>query len=346
MDKKKQMNFNLNNFLLAVTDILDVRDIEANNVSKSHSLRIAYVSLKLGKELKLEPKEMFDLCAYSLFHNYINDSNSKLFGINNTCNKLSNIVNFVHQIEEQFDFSINEIENRYKIIESVKENSNTEYKEYKESFLKISSSIDFWMDCQSPNMILQYIYSTLYDFTEVLTFEEVLNRTKVFGSLYEDVNSLLVKCKKMIHFYNFEEKDQWTFLIAASMLNFGKLSVPKRIIEKKDKLTVYEYEMLKSNIYHNKNALRSIYGFDDIATWATRHQEQLDGNGYPSQIKANDLSLKDRLMSVLNIYNSLISNKVYRKEFTHKEAVDILKVMEKNYYLDTSIVKDIEDIFS
>ena len=57
MDKKKQMNFNLNNFLLAVTDILDVRDIEANNVSKSHSLRIAYVSLKLGKELKLEPEQ-------------------------------------------------------------------------------------------------------------------------------------------------------------------------------------------------------------------------------------------------------------------------------------------------
>jgi len=129
MDKKKQMKFNLNNFLLAVTDILDVRDIEVNEVSKSHSLRVAYVSLKLGEQLKLKPKEMFDLCAYSLFHNYINDSNSKLLGIDNSSNKLSNIVDFTHQLDNEFDFSKDGIENRYKIIDVVKENNKEQIKE-------------------------------------------------------------------------------------------------------------------------------------------------------------------------------------------------------------------------
>jgi len=343
MDKKKQMNFNLNNFLLAVTDILDVRDIEVNEVSKSHSLRVAYVSLKLGEQLKLKPKEMFDLCAYSLFHNYINDSNSKLLGIDNSSNKLSNIVDFIHQLDYEFDFSKDGIENRYKIIDVVKENNK---EQIKESFLNISLSIDFWMDCQSPNIIIQYIYSTLYDFTEVLTFEEVLKRTTMFGSLYEDVTSMSEKCAKMIQFYNFEDKDQWTFLIAASMINFGKLSVPDKIIKKTSSLTTEEYELLKSNIYHNKNALRSIYGFDDIAKWATRHQEQLDGNGYPSLLNASDLSLKDRLMSILNIYNSLLSKKVYRIAFTHQETVDILSLKANNYHLDSAIVNDIAEIFS
>ena len=342
MDKKKQMNFNLNNFLLAVTDILDVRDMESNFVSKSHSLRIAYVSLKLAEELKLESKEMFDLCAYSLFHNYINDSNSKLLGIDNTLNRLSNIVNFIHQLDEEFDFSTNEIENRYKIIDKVKKNSN---EQFIESFLKISTTTDFWMDCQSSNMIIQYIYSTLYDFTEVLTFEEVLKRTTMFGSLYENVESFLEKCKKMIHLYNFEEKDQWTFLIAASMINFGKLSLPRNILEKKEKLTEHEYETLKSNIYHNKNALRSIYGFDDITKWATRHQEQLNGNGYPSQIKASDLSLKDRLMAVINIYNSLTSQKLYRDKFTHHDSIAILFLKAKDYHLDSAIVEDLDLLF-
>lgn len=342
MDKKKQMKFNINNFLLAVTNILDVRDMEANNVSSSHSLRIAYVSLKIGEEVGLQPKVMFDLCAYSLFHNYINDSNSKLLGIDNTSNKLSDIVSLIHQIDEKFDLSKNEIENRYKIIESVQENSN---KELKETFQKISKTIDFWMDCQSPDIILQYIYGTLYDFTEVLTFEEILKRTTMFGSLYENVDSLLEKCKKMTRFYNFDEKDQWTFLISASMLNFGKLSIPHNIIEKNGSLTKEEYELIKSNIYLNKNALRSIYGFDDISKWATRHQEQLDGNGYPSQIKASDLSLKDRLMSVINIYNSLLSKKVYRLPFPHNKAVNIMATMEKNYYLDSAIVNDLEEVF-
>ena len=344
MDKKKQMLFNINNFLLAVTDILDVRDRESNKVSKSHSLRVAYVSLKFAEQLNLEPKEMFDLCAYSLFHNYINDDNAKLLGIDNKSNVLSEIINFVHNIDESFDLSNEDISNRDKIIFSVKnDDSNIKYNEI---FLNLSSTVDFWMDCQSSNMILQYIYSSLYDFTEVLTFEEVLKRTSMFGSLYENVDCFLDKCKLMTSFYNFEEKDQWTFLIAASMINFGKLSIPITIIEKKESLTKNEYEIVKSNIYNNKNALRSIYGFDDISKWATRHQEQLNAEGYPSKIKASDLSLKDRLMAILNIYNILLSKRIYRSSFTHKEAMDILTLKAKNYHLDETIIKDIEKVFT
>jgi len=102
---------------------------------------------------------------------------------------------------------------------------------------------------------------------------------------------------------------------------------------------------LKSNIYHNKNALRSIYGFDNISKWATRHQEQLDGDGYPSKIEASELSLKDRLMAVLNIYNSLLDEKYYRSAFSHEEAIEILNIKAKNYYLDKAIVNDISEIF-
>jgi len=342
MNKKKEMNFNLNNFLLAVTDILDVRDIGVNGVSKSHSLRIAYICLKLGEQLSLQPKEMFDLCAYSLFHNYINDSNVTLLGIDNNKNKLSNIIDYIHTIDEKYDFSKITIENRLKIQEDIKNNSN---QELQDSFLEISSTIDFWMDCQSSNMIVQYIYSTLYDFTEVLTFEEMLKRTSMFGGLYEEVDTFLNRCKKMTEFYNFEEKDNWTFLIAASMLNFGKLSISTEITDKTTTLTDEEYELLKSNIYHNKNALRSVYGFDDISKWATRHQEQLDGNGYPSRIKASELSLKDRLMAILNIYNSLLTDKTYRSVFSHEEAIKILNLKAKNYHLDKAIIKDLEQVF-
>jgi len=343
MDKKKQMNFNLNNFLLALTNILDIRDMEVNNVTESHSLRIAYVSLTIATQIKLQPKQMFDLCAYSLLHNTINDAKIQLLGIDNKSNILSSIVNFAHHIDEKYDFSNKNISNRDKIITFLQQdNINAEYSNI---LLEMTSTIDFWLDCQSSNIILQYIYSSLYDFTEILTFEEVLKRTIMCGSLYENTESFLGKCQKMIKYYNFEEKDQWTFLIAASMVNFGKLSLNRSIVEKNDKLTSDEYEMLKSNIYHNKNALSSIYGFDDISKWATRHQEQLDGKGYPSGIGANNLSLKDRLMSVLNIYNSLVSHRPYRNAFSHSEAMKILTIKAKDYHLDEAIVKDVDNIF-
>ena len=202
------------------------------------------------------------------------------------------------------------------------------------------------MDCQCENIILQYIYGSLYDFTIELSFEEVLEITSMFGSLEGDIEGLQSKCLKMIEFYNFEEKDKWTFLISASMLNFGKLSVPSSILNKKDSLSFDEYEILKSNIYHNKNALKSIYGFDDISKWATRHQEQLDGNGYPFKISANHLSLKDRLMAVLNIYNALVNKKFYREAYSHKKAMEILKLKDKNYQLDKTIINDLEIIIN
>jgi len=338
MDKKKQMNFNLNNFLLAVKDILDVRDIEQNNVSVNHSLRVAYLSLKIAEKFPIKPKEMFDLCAYSLFYHYMKEEHKKLFGFDESIKELAKIADFTHDLDEKFDLSKKQISNRRDIMNYLKSIDDTESKDI---FFKISDSIDFWMDLQSESMMIQYIYSTLYDFTQVLTFEEVLKITTTFGSLENDIEPLLHYCEKMTQFYGFEQKDRLTFLIAASMANFGKLSVPSTILYKKEKLTDDEYELLKSNLYHNKNALKAIYGFNDIAKWATRHQEKLDGSGYPSKIKANDLSLKERLMAVLVTYDALRSKKVYRDSFSEEEAIKILFLMEKDYHLDKAIIEDL-----
>jgi response regulator RpfG family c-di-GMP phosphodiesterase len=343
MDKKTQMNFNLVNCLLATTDILDAKDIEQNTITKHHSLRVAYISLKMSEKLQYEPKEMFDLVSYGLFHNYINQSNTKLFKIDDSKQKISSIVELVNEIDAKCDFSNVTISNRTKIINHIEllpvEN------DIKKIFLEILYPLDFWLDCQSSSMMLQHIYSTLYDFTIVLTFEEVLEITAMFGNLYENVEEFLARCSSMCDYYDFEHKDKLTFLIAASMVNFGKLTISEKILTKKEKLSFEEFEHLKSNVYHNRNALRAIYGFDDISKWASRQYEQLNAKGYPSAIGANSLSLKDRLMSVLNIYNSLLSDKPYRRKFSHTEAIDILEEKAKNCEIDRAIVKDLDSNF-
>lgn len=336
MDKKKQMNFNLNNFLLATTDILDYRDCELNNTTKNHSKRVAFVALKIGEQLNLEPKMMFSLCAYSLFHNYIDKDNCVTLNIFDDTGILTKIVNFSHHIDQTY--------NKNKKFISI--NSNDNYIQHIEDiFLDISKPISFWLDLQYENSILQYIYTTIYDFTIEATFEEILNITTLFGNLFENVSSLLDKSKVMADFYKFEHKDKMTFLIAASMLNFGKLSISKSILEKTSSLSSAEFENLKANVYNNKKALSAIYGFDDISKWASKHHEMLNSNGYPNCIGANDLSLKDRLMACLNIYNALTSTKVYRNKYTHKEAIDIMNIMATNNEIDLSIVNDINGQF-
>ncbi|MGB5868141.1 MAG: HD domain-containing phosphohydrolase [Arcobacteraceae bacterium] len=343
MDKKKQMNFNLNNFLLATTEILDTHEIQQKNISKHHSLRVAFISLKIAEKLNYEPKMMFDLCAYSLFHNYINSENLKLLNIENNQNSLSQLVDIVHSFEERYDFGAESIENRSRILQELQ---SLDYESnIKNIFLDIVSPLEFWLDCQNSNQMLQYIYSSLYDFTVVLSFEEILKITSMFGSLYEDVNDFVKKCEISCDYFHFEHKDKMTFLIAASMRDFGKLAISKELIMKKDILILPEYEIIKSNIYYNKNALKQIYGFEDITKWATRHQERLDGQGYPSAIGANHLSLKDRLMGVLHIYNALLQNRPYRNALSNDKIVNVLAEKAKNNQIDKALVEEIKIIF-
>ena len=74
-------------------------------------------------------------------------------------------------------------------------------------------------------------------------------------------------------------------------------------------------------------------------------QETLDGKGYPYGLDAKELSLKDRLMATLHIYNALGLEKSYRAKYEHYEAIDILKEMAYNGKLDIAIIKDINTVF-
>ena len=336
MDKKKQMNFNINNFLLATTEILDTTEIEKNGMKKNHSKRVAYVSIKIGEKLNLDPKQMFTLCAYSLFHNYISKENCEILGIYDDMGILSRIVNFSHHIDETY----------FKTKEFISiAGDNLYLKEIEDIFLEISTPQYFWLDLQNENSVVQYIYSALYDFTSQSTFEDVLEITAIFGSLEEDIYPFVELCHSMTIRYQFEHKDKMTFLIAASMVNFGKLSISKSLINKKEKLTKNQLETIQAYVYNNKLALSAIYGFDDITKWATRIQEKLNGSGYPYSLESKELSLKERLMQCLYIYYSLISKKSYRDRFSHTEAIEIMREMGEKEEIDNSITNDIDKEF-
>ncbi len=383
MDKKKQLIFNLNNFLLSTSHTLDFIESQYNNTKKNHSKKIAFLSLKIAQKLNLNPEEMFDLCAYSLCHdialneveikdeNFANLSEEKIkdfpflsnhknvlkyqnekidgsgiFGLKkDEIPLLSKIINFSHILDEKFDLSKKDVQNRKDINSFVKNNINILFDEnIANIFLEEVSKIEFFLDIESENDILQFIFNNLHDFTTALDFENVLNITKIFLNIIEQDSALISNCKKMCEFYEFEHKDKYTFLISASMSKIGKLLIPLTILQKENKLTENEYEEIKAYPYHNKKILSNILGFNDIALWSSKIQESLDESGYPYNISAKDMSLKDRLLGSVNIYTALTQIKSYRIAYSKSEAIDILKDMAKNRKVDISIVNDINSV--
>lgn len=383
MDKKKQLIFNLNNFLLSTSHTLDFIESQYNNTKTNHSKRVAFLSLKIGQKLKLNPEEMFDLCAYSLCHDialnetkekekkfamlseekikyfpFISKNNnilkyqnenvdgSGIFGLkNDQIPLLSKILNFTHTLDEKFNLSEKNIQNRKEIISFVKNSSNTIFDDnISKIFLDIGKEIEFWIDIQNENDILQFIFNNLHDFTTALDFEKILDVTKQFFDILEKDSSFISDCEKMCTFYEFEHKDKYTFLISASMSKIGKLLIPLKILEKEDSLNINEYEEIKAYPYHNKKILSNIMGFNDIALLSCKIQELLDGSGYPYNISAKDMSLKDRLIGTVNMYSSLIQKKSYRNAHLEIQAFDILKEMANNKKIDNSIIMDINKV--
>ena len=385
MDKKKQLAFNLNNLLLSTSHTFDYIESQYNNTSQNHSKRIAFLSLKIGQRLNLSPKEMFDLCAYSLCHdivlneskvkdeNYSNLSEEKIkhfpflcentnilkyqnekidgsgiFGLKKDDIPLfSKILYFSHTLDEKFDLSKKDIQNRKDIISFVKDSKNILFDEdISEIFLDISSSIEFFLDIQNENEILYFIFNNLHDFTSALDFEDVLNITKEYLNILEKDSLLISNSEKICEFYEFEHKDKYTFLISASLSKIGKLLIPLDILDKKDKLTINEYEEVKSYPYYNKKILSNIMGFNDIALLSSKIQESLDLSGYPYKLGAKELSFKDRLLATLNIYTSLCQEKNYRNAYTKEEAIEILKDIRNNKRIDISIINDINTVLT
>ncbi|WP_428026636.1 HD-GYP domain-containing protein [Arcobacter sp.] len=384
MDKKKEISFNLNNFLLALSLPLDyVRKFKCSS-PLNHSKRVTYIALNIGKQLNLTPQEMSDLCSYSLLHSigllsssnlskeYCEASNniadifpflldkknilkyqneyfdgSGIYGLKDEqIPLLSQILSLSITIENRFDLSQLAVKDRAEVIEFVKSCQNELFsKDLVDIFLLISERINFWLDLQNENEILYFIFANLYDFTITLKFEELLKITSSIFELTNKESKLLINLEKMIDFYKFEHKDKFTFLIAASLCGIGKLCIDPQIINKKTELEKWEYEDIKSYPYFTKRVLTNIMGFDDISSWAIKIQERQNGKGYPFSLKGKDLSLKDRLLAAVNSFSALTSNKVYRKAYSKDEAISILKnSAEVDDCYDLSIIQDLEKV--
>jgi putative two-component system response regulator len=115
--------------------------------------------------------------------------------------------------------------------------------------------------------------------------------------------------------------------------DIGKVGIPDRILLKPGRLTPEEFEVMKTHttlgrdaIQHAEEALGVRVKFLTIAKEiAYSHQEKWDGSGYPEGLKGEAIPLSARLMAVADVYDALISERVYKKGMPHEDAVAIMR---------------------
>lgn len=133
------------------------------------------------------------------------------------------------------------------------------------------------------------------------------------------------------HFLN-EETIKLLFK-SAPLHDIGKIGIPDRILLKPGRLTLEEFEVMKTHttlgrdaIQHAEDQLGVGVDFLHLAKEiAYGHQEKWDGSGYPQGAAAEDIPISARLMAVADVYDALISRRVYKPGMPHERAVEIIR---------------------
>jgi putative two-component system response regulator len=121
---------------------------------------------------------------------------------------------------------------------------------------------------------------------------------------------------------------------SAPLHDIGKVGVPDSILLKPGRLTEEEFEVMKLHTTYGRDAIRAAEGkLEDLPSQsflrfareiAYSHQEKWDGTGYPEGLSGDDIPFSARLMALADVYDALISRRVYKPAFTHEEAVRII----------------------
>lgn len=135
---------------------------------------------------------------------------------------------------------------------------------------------------------------------------------------------------------------------SAPLHDIGKVGIPDRILLKPGKLTPEEFEIMKTHttlgrdaIDHAEGMLGMSVDFLNMAKEiALSHQEKWDGSGYPQGLAGDDIPISARLMAVADVYDALISRRVYKDPMPHEQAVDIIRKGRAQHF-----DPDVTDVF-
>jgi HD-GYP domain-containing protein (c-di-GMP phosphodiesterase class II)/GAF domain-containing protein len=130
-------------------------------------------------------------------------------------------------------------------------------------------------------------------------------------------------------------EEQRKILFAAILHDIGKIGVPEEILAKTGKLTKDEYAVVQKHVESGKNI---VFPMDpEIAEIIAAHHERWDGAGYPAGLKREKIPIYSRVITVADVFDALITDRPYRKAFSIKDAIKIIKE-EKGTHFDPLVV--------
>ncbi len=141
---------------------------------------------------------------------------------------------------------------------------------------------------------------------------------------------LLEQLVKKTGKYQLSWEDRLLIATASALHDIGKIGIDEKILNKPGKLTKEEFEIMKTHtligaqmldnldMYRNEKLLKLAH---EICRW---HHERYDGKGYPDGLKGDEIPISAQVVSLADVYDALVSERVYKKAFSHEKAMEMI----------------------
>ena len=163
-----------------------------------------------------------------------------------------------------------------------------------------------------------------------------------------DCMRILIETMKEENYPGLTDSFCFNIVRAAPMHDLGKITVDDAILRKPGRFTPEEFEVMKTHAPEGARIVKQILEGTDNAEFmniainvAHYHHERIDGSGYPCGLKGEDIPFEARIMAIVDVYDALVSKRVYKESMSFEQANNIIlegmgKHFDKNlepYYL-------------
>lgn len=130
--------------------------------------------------------------------------------------------------------------------------------------------------------------------------------------------------------YNLDASTRMLIPTASALHDIGKIGIDDKILNKPGRLTKEEFEIMKTHTVIGAQMIESLEQYQneelikvahEICRW---HHERWDGRGYPDGLKGDEIPISAQIVSIADVYDALVSERVYKKALPHETAIQMI----------------------
>lgn len=251
---------------------------------------------------------------------------------------MARILSLADQIDLRLKRRLSSHRERDEIIEWVTlETGTLFYPEVAAAFKRVAQKEAFWIDIEQADL-LQIALGLLFGqwqlpstrelevgFTDELaaTFADLIDQKSQFTARHS--RSVAEAVEHLARRLGWNEERLHEIYVAGLLHDLGKLSIPKKILDKPGPLDISEIEIIRTHPYYTHRLLTEAGFPTRMVEWASHHHERLDGKGYPFALAGKEIDEGSRLMAIADIFVALTEDRPYRLAMTQVKAIELIQ---------------------